>query len=189
MKIKTILAFVFVGYMLTQHCFAQTDSAKVIAIRLYAAHIDSLIENEDRNIRRSIEEGSVSKETVLTEESDKGIIRSRTVVDKGGMSIETYFNVRSDTIYKALYHDTIDKNYYETYYYCNNKLVAANVMVKDDAGNFPVLQGREEYYANSTVTIRSGTGFISNYNNTRLSLSLHDRGNEYLKKELAIKKH
>ena len=91
-------------------------------------------------------------------------------------------------LYKIDYHDNHDKNFYETYYYQNNKLIAAIVTLKDETDH-NVLFYKEEYYDNGLMIAMDKTSsVITGKNAKRIAIPMPERANYYLNTFMATGK-
>lgn len=186
---KIIVFFIFFGLLVQKSfCFAQSFEKEIKIVNAYIRHLDSLIDNEAPEIKRQIEDGLIKSKIVTRKQNSKGIPQPTTVVAIAGFSNEIFSNRKSDTIYKFQYHSNQDKNYYETYYYRNNKLVAANVSINNDRDGFDLLLSRDEYYSNDKIVFSSiSKPDDKSIYNRRISFSLFEKGNNLLNEALKEK--
>ncbi|MEO7046629.1 MAG: hypothetical protein ABI091_15095, partial [Ferruginibacter sp.] len=127
---------------------AQTDKDAIANIQTYTKYIDSISDNDDSTIliSKSIAEGTITQEIVSTSKIGHcNKIDTIRTTKKGGFGQYTIQNKTGDTVYRILYHDNINKNFYETYYYKNNQLVFAKIDYQED-GIGQTFYFREEYY-------------------------------------------
>ena len=132
---------------------AQIDTVTISKINAFTKHIDSLSDNgEGQNlIVKSIAEGKITQQIVSTSiVGHNNKIDTTQTTKNGGFGRYTIHNIKGDTVYKISYHDNINKNFYETYYYQDNKLVYAKIDYQED-GIGQTFYYREEYYKDNTV--------------------------------------
>jgi hypothetical protein len=161
------------------------DTILVRSIKAYKLHIDSLIENDESQtfVVRAISEGTIKNEIVRTSIVGHYNRRDSTKeIKNGGFAKYTYDNPKSDTVFKIQYHDNIDKNFNEIYYYRDNKLVFATIKYEENGiGN--TFYSRQEYYNNDKLIIVEETkNKIEEIYKQRLSFDLMQKGKDYLKK-------
>lgn len=187
-KMRPILIFILTFSILTfawNVLLAQTNKDAITNIYAYAKYVDSLSDNDDKQtlISKSIAEGNITQESISTSkighDNKSDTIRS---IKNGGFGRYTIQNKTGDTVYKILYHDNIDKNFYETYYYKNNKLVYAKIDFQED-GIGQTFYYREEYYQDDKMIASSESQKpIDEPYRQRVSFELQKKGLTYLKK-------
>lgn len=159
------------------------DSIEVLNIKKYKIYIDSLIKYDEHYeyIMSGIEEGKIKRETrrvknnTFTDDLDTTI-----KIKNGGFGKYTYGNRKGDTLYKIYYHDNIDKNYYEYFYFRNNQLVTASIVYEENSST-KVFYSREEYYSESrTLKIEESKKKIATLYRERVSIDLRKKGIRYL---------
>ncbi len=161
---------------------AQVDTNAVAKIKAFTKYIDSLSDNDEgqKFVIKSISEGRITQELVST-----SIVGHNNKVDtirkikNGGFGKYTTQNVKGDTVYKILYHDNIDKNFYESYYYKNNKLVYSKIDYQED-GIGKTFYYREEYYKdNEILFVKESSKSIDSVFRQRVTFNSRLKGNEY----------
>ncbi len=123
---QPIILIFLVSILFDKPLFAQTDSYSILSINNFIRKTDSLIEkdNNQKFIVIGIAEGEIYKKPLATE-----IIGDTNRIDpvrskiSGAWSAYSYENPKHDTLYKIEYHDNLEKDFYLTFYYENNKLV------------------------------------------------------------------
>jgi hypothetical protein len=113
-------------FLLLPHCLmAQMDSATISAIDATIKDINSLINNEDRQVSRLIEEGRITLEETKTSWIGHNHFAFDATTQKitGGFAKYFYHNSKADTVYKIQYHHNLQKNFYLTFYYKDNILI------------------------------------------------------------------
>ncbi|WP_430900948.1 MULTISPECIES: hypothetical protein [unclassified Paraflavitalea] len=159
------------------------DSIEVVNIKKYNIYIDSLIKYDEHYeyIMSGIEEGKIKRETrrvktnTYTDDLDTTI-----KIKNGGFGKYTYGNRKGDTLYKIYYHDNIDKNYYEYFYFRNNQLVSASIVYEENSST-KVFYSREEYYSESrTLKVEESKKKIATVYRERVSIDLRKKGIRYL---------
>jgi hypothetical protein len=159
------------------------DSLTIRKIKSFTNYIDSLSENDENQnfLIKSIEEGNINQEIVTT--SIVGHTnKTETVREtrKGGFGKYTLENIKGDSLYKILYHDNIDKNYYETYYYNDNKLVYSKIDYKEDSLE-QTFYYKEEFYKDSLIILYTESReLIDSKYRRRVSFNLREKGETYL---------
>ncbi|MEO6738480.1 MAG: hypothetical protein ABIM97_19150 [Ginsengibacter sp.] len=164
---------------------AQTDKDAIANIHAYTKYIDSLSDNDDRQtlISKSIAEGTITQESVSTSKvGHSNKIDTIRTTKNGGFGRYTIQNKTSDTVYKILYHDNINKNFYETYYYKDNQLVFAKIDYQED-GIGQTFYYREEYYQDDKMLASNESKkSIDGPFKERVAFDLRKKGIEYLNK-------
>lgn len=159
------------------------DSIEVVNIKKYKIYIDSLIKYDEHYeyIMSGIEEGKIKRETrrvktnTFTDDLDTTI-----KIKNGGFGKYTYGNRKGDTLYKIYYHDNIDKNYYEYFYFRNNQLVTASIIYEENSST-KVFYSRKEYYSESrTLKVEGSKKKIATVYRERVSIDLRKKGIRYL---------
>lgn len=162
---------------------AQVDTVAILKIKGYTKYIDSLSDNDERQlfVIKSIAEGEIIQNIVSTsiDEHTKRIDTIRKT-KYGGFGRYTTGNIKGDTVYKILYHDNIEKNFYEIYYYKNNKLIYAKIDYKED-GIGQTFYYREEYYEDDDILfVNESRKPIDLIFRQRVRFDLRKKGKEYL---------
>jgi len=164
---------------------AQVDTNAVSKINAFTKYIDSLSDNDEgqKFIVKSIAEGRITQEIVST-----SIVGHNNKVDtirktkNGGFGRYTTQNIKGDTVYKILYHDNIDKNFYESYYYKNNRLVYSKIDYQED-GIGQTFYYREEYYKdNEILFVNESSKSIDTVFSQRVTFDLRKKGKDYFEK-------
>ncbi len=173
----------FISTTLVYLCsFGQTDSHKINFIRTYIKQVDSLIDNPNKPyfIDNFLEEGKISKEIVTTK-----VVGHKNKIDTlrkkiwGGWSKSNYQNHKADTLFKIEYHDNLQKNFYLTFYYKDNKLIYGKVEYQEDGIGSTFYQ-REEFFEDNTILLVNETGrTLEDDYKRRVEYSLYKRGQEY----------
>lgn len=130
----------------------------------------------------SLSEGPISMEVSNT--ADKTLYRKT-----GGFGIYVFKDAKRDLILRIIYHDTIDKNFYETYYYEDNKLVYGRVDYKDEDRKQTVLFSRTGFYHNGALLKEERNRHTKFKPPVRAKLDLLKGGNERLKSALKNSSH
>ncbi len=151
--IITFVTTIFISTLASNSLLAQVDTVAILKIRTFTKYIDSLSDNDEGQnfVIKSIAEGRITQEIVST-----SIVGHTNKIDtirktkNGGFGRYTTQNIKGDTVYKILYHDNIDKNFYETYYYKENKLVYSKIDYQED-GIGQTFYYREEYYKDNKI--------------------------------------
>lgn len=107
--------------------------------------IDSL--NNIRSHLKLENEGQIKLVTSISE----GSIKNNKGVVNGGFSKETTTSPDGDTVYLIRYHDNLEKNLTQSYYFKHRKLVFSNVELQELKMNGAILFQRQEYYKNDKV--------------------------------------
>jgi len=164
---------------------AQVDTNAVSKIKAFTKYIDSLSDNDEgqKFIVKSIAEGRIIQEIVST-----SIVGNNNKVDtirktkNGGFGRYTNQNIKGDTVYKILYHDNIDKNFYESYYYKDNRLVYSKIDYQED-GIGQTFYYREEYYKdNEILFVNESAKSIDTVFIQRVKFDLRKKGKDYFEK-------
>ena len=189
--IGTFISIIFISSFASNSLFAQVDTARVSKIKTFTNYVDSLSENDERQdfVIKSISEGKISREIISTSQTGH---RNKTDtirnIKNGGFGKYTIQNLKGDTVYKILYHDNLDKNFYESYYYKNNKLVYSKIDYQED-GIGQTFYYREEYYNGKEVLFTTESlKIISLFYRERVSFDLRKKGNDYFDKFQAERK-
>ena len=158
------------------------DTVAVNNIKVFTKYIDSLTENDENQkfVIKSIAEGNITQETVTT-----SIVGHNNKIDTlrktktGGFGKYTTENIRGDTVYKILYHDNIDKNFYETHYYKDNKLVYSKIDYQEN-GIGQTFYYKEEYYKDDKILLTNESSKpIDTVFRKRVTFDLRKKGYEY----------
>ena len=158
------------------------DTIAVTNIKAYTKYIDSLTENDGSQlfIVKSVAEGQITQETVTT-----SIVGHNNKIDTirktkiGGFGKYTTENTKGDTVYKILYHDNIDKNFYETHYYKDNKLIYSKIDYQED-GIGQTFYYKEEYYKDDKILLTNESSKpIDTVFRQRVTFDLRKKGYEY----------
>lgn len=160
------------------------DTIHINSIRDYKKYIDSLIENDDHQtyVVRSIAEGTIKQEILKTSKvGHTNKLDTTKEIRNGGFGKYTYDNQKGDTIFKILYHDNIDKNFYESFYFKDNKLIFASISYEENGiGN--TFYSRQEYYNNyKLILVEETKNQIEQVYRQRVSFDLMQKGKDYLK--------
>ena len=181
----TIIAIIFILTFACSSLRAQVDTFAVSKIKVFTKYIDSLSDNDDRQkfVVKSIAEGKIIQEIVST-----SIVGRNNKVDtirktkNSGFGKYTTQNIKGDTVYKILYHDNIDKNFYETYYFKDNMLVYSKIDYQED-GVGQTFYYREEYYKdNVLLMVNESSRTIDKVFRQRVTFDLRKKGNDYFEK-------
>jgi len=161
------------------------DTIQVNSIRKYKQYIDSLIDKDDNQsyIVRAIAEGTIKQEVLRTSKvGHTNKVDTTKEIRNGGFGKYTYDNLKGDTIFKILYHDNIDKNFYESFYFRDNKLIFASIRYEENGiGN--TFYSRQEYYNNDKLLLVEETkNQIEQVYRQRVSFDLMQKGKDYLQK-------
>ena len=178
--IVTILSCTFISDSL----IAQVDTFSISDIKKYRKFIDSLTENDEKQkfVVQSIAEGRLTQEMTSTSivgfNSNRDTIRT---IKAGGFGKYTIRNIRGDTVYRIIYHDNINKNFYETFYYRDNQLVYAKVDYQED-GIGKTFYYKEEYYKNGEVIfVNESKCEIDDVFRQRVNFNFQKKGSDYFK--------
>ena len=95
----------------------------------------------------------------------------------GGFSIE--YSYQGDTVFEISYHDNVDNNIYETYYFQNKQLICSKVEVGGYGLGAPLYRGAE-YYRNGKIvySINPASEAPKEFHD-RVGSSWWEKGNEY----------
>jgi hypothetical protein len=167
--------------------FGQVDSIRKFYITNYTSRIDSLINKDDKQmtIVKSIAEGQISQETLTTQitghHNKIDTIRNKIY---GGWSKSIYQNTKGDTVYKIVYHDNLQKNFYFIFYYEGNLLLLSKLEYQEN-GIGQTFYKKEEYYLNGQIIYSFETqGKIEEVYKSRADVNLYLKGIEYYKEFL-----
>jgi len=183
--IITFIATIFISAFASNSLLAQVDTVTVSKIKAITKYIDSLSDNDEgqRFVIKSIAEGRITQEIVST-----SIVGHSNKIDtirktkNGGFGKYTTENIKGDTVYKILYHDNIDKNFYESYYYKDNKLIYSKIDYQED-GIRQTFYYREEYYKdNEILFVNKSSNLIDTVYRQRVTFDLRKKGNDYFEK-------
>ena len=183
--IITFIATIFISTFASNSLLAQVDTDAVSKIKAFTKYIDSLSDNDkgQKFVVKSVAEGRIIQEIVST-----SIVGHNNKVDtirktkNGGFGKYTTQNIKGDTVYKILYHDNIDKNFYETYYYKENKLIYSKIDFQED-GIGHTFYYREEYYKdNEILFVNESPKSIDEAFRQRVTFDLRKKGNDYFEK-------
>ena len=180
--ITLLLIIKFLSAFINVHLFAQVDSVEVSKIKIYTSIIDSLSENENRQqkVVISLREGRITQNSTTTSKDGTKIDSSNKTI--GGFSYHITQNISGDTVYKICYHDNLDKNYYETFYFKDNKLVLSKIDYQEN-GVGQTFYFREEYYKESVIlSVLDSSKLIDSKYKERVTFDLKNKGYEYLQK-------
>lgn len=182
---RHIIPFIATILTLTFTCsslLAQTDTFAVSKIKVFTKYIDSLSDNDQgqKFVVMSIEEGKITQEKVSTfivgHDNKVDTIRK---TKNGGFGKYTTQNIKGDTIYKILYHDNIDKNFYESYYYKDNRLVYSKIDYQED-GIGQTFYYREEYYKDDEILfVNESSKSLDTVFRQRVTFDLRKKGKDY----------
>ena len=181
--IITFIATIFISTFASSSLLAQVDIVAVSKIKAFTKYIDSLSDNDEgqKYVVKSIAEGRITKETVST-----SIVGHNNKVDtirktkNGGFGKYTTENIKGDTVYKILYHDNIDKNFYESHYYKDNKLVYSKIDYQED-GIGQTFYYKEEYYKDDKILLTNESSkSIDTVFRQRVTFDLRKKGYEFL---------
>jgi predicted lactoylglutathione lyase len=159
------------------------DTIEVKNIKVYIKYIDSLSENDESQkfLVKSIVEGKINQETVKTSN-----VRHNNKIDtirttkSGGFGKYTTENIKGDTVYKIFYHDNIDKNYYETHYFEDNKLVYSKIDYQENGIIGKTFYYKEEYYKDKRVLMTNESSkSIEKQFRKRVNFDLQRKGNYF----------
>ncbi len=183
--IITFISTIFISTFASNSLFAQVDTITISKIDAYTKYIDSLSANDERQnfVIQHKAEGRISEETVSTSivgHSNK--IDTTRKTKNGGFGKYTIHNVKGDTVYKILYHDNIDKNFYESFYYKDNNLVYSKIDYQEN-GIGQTFYYREEYYKdNKILFVNESPKSIETGFRQRVTFDLRKKGNDYFEK-------
>ena len=161
------------------------DTVSILKIKAYTKYIDSLTDNDEGQIFviKSITEGEIKQEIVLT-----SIIGHNNQIDtirktkNGVFGTYTTQNLKWDTVFKILYHDNIDKNFYESFYYKDNKLIYSKIDYQED-GIGQTFYYREEFYEdNEILFVNESPKSIDEVFRQRVTFDLRKKGRYYFEK-------
>jgi hypothetical protein len=178
----TFIATIFISTFASSSLFAQVDTAEISKIEAYTKYIDSLSDNDERQnlVIKQIAEGEITQETVST-----SIVGHNNKIDttrktkNDGFGKYTTRNIKGDTVYKILYHDNIDNNFYQSYYYKDNNLVYSKIDYQED-GIGQTFYYREEYYKdNEILFVNESPKSIDTVFRQRVTFDLRKKGKDY----------
>ena len=159
------------------------DKTELIDIIAYKKYIDSLSDNDDYQTKvvKELVEGRITQKIetrYFSDFHDDTLNRSKT--RKGGFGKYTTTNIKGDTLLRLLYHDNIDKNFYEIYYYKDNKLVYSKIDYQEN-GIGQSFYFKEVYYkGDSVIRANESPKPINTYYRDRVSFDQYKKGTEYL---------
>jgi hypothetical protein len=181
-KIKNhlLLLLIFILTVSGNTAICQPDSVYIKNVRQYISYIDSLtrLKKMPNNLAETVAEGPVTVEEFLISKDNRDTLPKKKIL--GGYGKYTIQNRRGDTVYKIYYHDNIDMNLFETYYFRNNNLIGAKIELQDEGiGN--TIFSKEEYYKNSKIVFSSSTkNNLSERYQKRVEISLLETGAKFL---------
>jgi hypothetical protein len=193
-KMRHIIPFIVIiltSPFASNSLLAQVDTTAISKIKAYTKYIDSLSDNDEgqKFVIKSIAEGKIKREIVST-----SIVGHSNRIDtirkekNGGFGRYTTANLKGDTVYKILYHDNVDKNFYESYYYKDNKLIYSKIDYQED-GIGQTFYYREEYYKdNEILYVNESPKSIDTIFRRRVTFDLRKKGSDYIEKFQADKK-
>jgi hypothetical protein len=177
MKIKLIQPL-SIGFLLT--CLFSSVKGQVLEsyiaeVNVYTSRVDSLATHHETTLA----EGTISRQiSRVIYNGAKGkndtIVKSEIV---GGFSKETL--IVGDTILRILYHDNVDKNIYETFYFKNNQLICSKVRLEADGIGNVLYNGIEYYRAGILVYKKSPPTKAKKKYRARVAFSWLETGTEY----------
>lgn len=183
--ITLFISTIFISTFANNSLLAQVDTVAISKIKAYAKYIDSLSDNDEgqKFVVKSIAEGRTTQEIVSTSiDGHSNKIDTTRKTKNGGFGRYTTQNIKGDTVYKILYHDNIDKNFYESYYYKDNKLIYSKIDYRED-GLGQTFYYREEYYKdNKILFIDESSKSIDTVFRERVTFDLRKKGNDYFDK-------
>ena len=165
----------------SNYVLAQVDTIAIIKINAFTKYIDSISDNDHRQkfVIQSIEEGQISTKIVSFSSDPKTKSDTVRTIKEGGFSKYTIQNIAGDTVYRIIYHENIDKNFYETYYYKENKLIYAKIDFQEN-GIGQTFYYREEYFKNNKVLfVNESTKLIEPLFKQKVTFDLREKGKEY----------
>ena len=158
------------------------DTIAVRNIKAFTKYIDSLTEKDENQkfVVKSISEGTITQEIVTTSivgHSNK--IDTMRKTKTGGFGKYTTENIKGDTIYKIIYHDNIDKNFYEIHYYKDNKLVYSKIDYQED-GVGQTFYYKEQYYKDNRILLSNESSkSIDTIYRQRVTFDLQKKGVDF----------
>jgi hypothetical protein len=158
------------------------DTFAIRKIKTYTKFIDSLSENDEdqKFIIKTIEEGTITQGIVKTSiVGHNNHTDTARKIKNGGFGKYTIGNLKGDTLYKVLYHDNINKNFYESYYFKDNKLIYSKIDYQED-GIGKTFYFKEEYYKDGKVlVVNESTVKIDIEFRQRVTFDFIKKGNAY----------
>jgi hypothetical protein len=188
MKIKVIQLLLSIGLLipcLFSSVKGQFVKSYIVEVNFYTSRIDSLATQHDfSEIRRNIDlemtlaEGTISQQTTKviyngTKGKNDTIVKSEII---GGFSKKTL--TIGDTILRILYHDNVDKNIYETFYFKNNQLICSKVRLEDNGIGNVLYNGIEYYRAGILMYTKSPPTKAKKKYRARIAFSWWQTGTE-----------
>ena len=167
------------------------ETLAVEKIKEFTKYIDSLSENDEFQelVTISIAEGDITQERITTSITGHGNkIDTIRKTKFGGFGKYTTQNKKRDTVYKIHYHDNIDKNFYETYYYKDNKLVCSQIEYKEDGGEHTFYFREEFYVDNKVLLINESKKPSEAVHRQRITFDQRKKGYEYFEIFLSDRK-
>lgn len=162
------------------------DRVLIDSIKTYKLIIDSII-NKDENqklVIRHIIEGTLKQQIVIGNSNNRETTKETKF---GGFGEYTYTNLKGDTVFSIMYHDNIEKNFYERYYYKNNKLVFALIELQEDGIGQSFYKREENYSGDKLLLVKESKNEIGKEYKQRINFDLRKKGDEYLKTYLSKK--
>jgi len=177
MKIKVIQPL-SIGLLLT--CLFSSAKGQVLdsyiaEVNFYASRVDSLATHYDIILA----EGTISHQTTKviyneTKGKNDTIVKSEII---GGFSKETL--TVGDTILRILYHDNVDKNIYETFYFKNNQLICSKIRLEADGIRNVLYNGIEYYRSGILIYTKSPPAKAKKKYRARIMFSWQETGTKY----------
>ena len=169
---------------------AQVDTAMISSITSYVRYIDSLASYDRQTlVMISIEEGPMSLVLTTFNPHTK---KTDTIgnVKHGGFGKYSTLNARGDTLYRIHYHDNIDKNFYEQYYFRHHQLVYAKIYYEEDNTTQHRFYYREAYYHdNILLQVNESTQPINEFYCQKVDIDLLEKARKYLEKFEATQRY
>ena len=171
---------IIIGLLLTclfSSAKGQTLKSYVAEVNAYTTRIDSLAKDHDHDL--TIAEGPISQRiTKVFNNTTTGkydtIVNTETI---GGFSKQIF--TLGDTILRILYHDNIDNNIYETFYFRDKQLICAKVRLEANGIGNMRYSGIEYYRGGIRVYTKSPPTKAKKKYRSRVVFSWWDTGTGY----------
>ena len=161
----------------------QKETNEINNIKRYKEYIDSMIQFDEyqKYIVRGNAEGTLKQRIVrVSKNGDENSAGTTKEVRTGGFGKYTYSNLKGDSLFKIEYHDNIDKNYYEIFYFRNNKLIVAIIDYQEN-GIGQTFYKKEEFYNEDIILFsKESKNEIEVKYVQRVKINLRKKGNDFL---------
>ena len=135
---KNFAAVIVVTLYFCNFLFAQVDTSYISDTKAYASYLDSinrLDHPQNFGFMTSIADGIIKRDNAIV----------------GGFGISTLSNANGDTALRIAYHDNLNINTYKTYYFRQDKLVYAVLVLKNTNPEAKLFFRKEEFYKDNKI--------------------------------------